>query len=226
MAQYYSPINSQQLQHSPPSVAFSQVSHSSSSSSTAPNSRWRKIIVLDEITHQKVASYDLDEKAHLTAKLQRQRRRNLGRMTGKKANLRNRKRALKKLEELFPNEQTSSRRSTNLSSKEQSQSKPFQIATPNYNIPTESSIHQPINICPKTFTPITAIRAFPTVTTCYIPAQSYYPTVSLGNTYRQPINQAQICSEDVHPHNFPIVTDLSSISWLLNKARPIHATEG
>ena len=224
MTQYYSPINSQQLQHSPPSIAFSPVSNSSSSSA-APISRWRKIVVLDEITHQKVASYDLDEKAHLTAKLQRQRRRNLGRMTGKKANLRNRKRALKKLEELFPNEPTSSRRSTNSSSKEQSQSKPFQIATPTYNMPTKSSIHQPINICPKTITPM-AIPAFPTVTTCYIPAQSYYPTVSLGNTYCQPIIQAQICSQDVHPHNFPIVPDLSSISWLLNKARPIHATEG
>ncbi|OHT01379.1 hypothetical protein TRFO_07632 [Tritrichomonas foetus] len=65
-------------------------------------SKWSKIIIINKNTKGTICEYKLDEKCRLTTKMKRQSRRDLGKMTGKRGIPRNKKRAMKKLEEMFP----------------------------------------------------------------------------------------------------------------------------
>ena len=69
-------------------------------------SRWRKIIILDSHTKEQINAYPLDEYARLLVKLKRQKKRSLGKMTGKKGIPRNKSIALRKFKKLFPNDST------------------------------------------------------------------------------------------------------------------------
>ena len=67
-------------------------------------SRWRWIIILDSYTKEQIQCYPLDENARLLLKMKRQKRRSLGKMTGRKGIPRNKNIALKKFKKMFPND--------------------------------------------------------------------------------------------------------------------------
>lgn len=67
-------------------------------------SRWKWIIVLDTVTKEQLQYYPLDDNARILSKMKRQKRRSLGKMTGKKGVPKNKYIAFKKFKKMFPND--------------------------------------------------------------------------------------------------------------------------
>ncbi|KAK8857457.1 hypothetical protein M9Y10_015862 [Tritrichomonas musculus] len=79
-------------------------------------SKWRCIYILDSKTKEQIECYPLDNNTHLLYKMKRQKRRHLGKMTGRNGVPRNNYIATRKFKKLFPNDNITYQKKTYKSS--------------------------------------------------------------------------------------------------------------